>query len=71
MTAIDRRAALAGFAAGLALPALGRAQGWPGNRTIKVVCPFPPAGATDVLARLMAQRLAESWGTNVIVEVPG
>jgi tripartite-type tricarboxylate transporter receptor subunit TctC len=41
---------------------------WPGGRTIKVVCPFPPAGATDVLARLMAQRLAESWGTNVIVE---
>ena len=68
MTAIDRRAALAGFAAGLALPALGRAQGWPGNRTIKVVCPFPPAGATDVLARLMAQRLSEFWGANVIVE---
>ena len=68
MTAIDRRAALAGFAAGLALPALGRAQGWPGGRTIRVVCPFPPAGATDVLARLMAQRLSEFWGANVIVE---
>ena len=68
MIPIDRRAALAGLGAGLLAPAVGRAQGWPGSRTIKVVCPFPPAGATDVLARLMAQRLSEFWGANVIVE---
>lgn len=44
------------------------AQSWPSSRTIRVVCPFPPVGATDVLARMMAQRLSETWGANVIVE---
>lgn len=68
MTSVNRRALAAGLAATLAAPALGRAQTWPGNRTVKVVCPFPPAGATDVLARLMAQRLSETWRANVIVE---
>ena len=44
------------------------AQSWPSSRTIRVVCPFPLVGATDVLARMMAQRLSETWGANVIVE---
>jgi len=44
------------------------AQSWRSSRTIRVVCPFPPAGATNVLARMMAQRLSETWGANVIVE---
>lgn len=30
--------------------------------------PFPPAGATDILGRLMAEKLGQAWGTNIVVE---
>lgn len=66
---IDRRALLGGLCASLALPYAGFAQGaWPQGRTLKLVVPFPPAGATDVLARLVAEKLGQSWGTNIVVE---
>lgn len=38
------------------------------TRTIKLVVPFPPGAGTDVIARLVAQKLGESMGANVIVE---
>ena len=46
-----------------------RAQGaYPGNQTIKLVVPYPPGGATDVIGRIVADRLAAMWRTTVIVE---
>ncbi|MBX9909088.1 MAG: tripartite tricarboxylate transporter substrate binding protein [Beijerinckiaceae bacterium] len=66
---IDRRALLGGLGASLALPASGFAQApWPQGRTLKLVVPFPPAGATDILGRLMAEKLGQAWGTNIVVE---
>lgn len=66
---IDRRALLGGLGASLAVPPVGFAQGaWPQGRTLRLVVPFPPAGATDVLARLLAEKLGQSWGTNIVVE---
>lgn len=66
---IDRRHLLAALAAGLALPGGAAAQApWPQGRTLKLVVPFPPAGATDVLGRLVADKLGQSWGTNFVVE---
>lgn len=66
---IDRRALLGALATGLALPKAGSAQGaWPQGRTLKLVVPFPPAGATDVLGRLVADKLGQSWGTHFVVE---
>ncbi|WP_186418289.1 tripartite tricarboxylate transporter substrate binding protein [Bosea sp. CS1GBMeth4] len=66
---LDRRALLGGLGATLAWPVAGSAQGsWPQGRTLKLVVPFPPAGATDVLARLVADRLGQSWGTHFVVE---
>ncbi|KPH80907.1 Bug family tripartite tricarboxylate transporter substrate binding protein [Bosea vaviloviae] len=72
---IDRRALLSGAAATLAVPGAGLWQNtawaqssWPQGRTLKLVVPFPPAGATDVLARLVADKLGQSWGTNFVVE---
>ena len=38
------------------------------NRVVKLISPFAPGGATDVLARLIAQKLGENWKQTVIVE---
>jgi tripartite-type tricarboxylate transporter receptor subunit TctC len=53
----------------LAGPAL--AQPYP-NKPVKMIVPFAPAGPTDVIARLIAQKLSETWGQQVYVEnIPG
>jgi tripartite-type tricarboxylate transporter receptor subunit TctC len=38
------------------------------NRTVRVVIAFSPAGAIDILGRLIADRLSELWGQQVVVE---
>ena len=43
------------------------AQGYP-DRPVKIIIAFPPAGAIDVLGRLLAQKLSEIWGQQVVVE---
>ncbi len=63
-----RREILAGgtfMAAGLAAPAV--AQSWP-QHPIRMVIPYTPGGATDAMARLAAQKLAERLGVNVTPE---
>jgi tripartite-type tricarboxylate transporter receptor subunit TctC len=50
-----------------ALPSLARAQAWP-SRPIKLICPFPPGGGTDVIARIVAQQLSIRLGQQVYVE---
>ncbi|MFZ3321310.1 MAG: tripartite tricarboxylate transporter substrate binding protein [Usitatibacter sp.] len=61
---IARLAALA--LAGL-LPAVAAAQAWP-TRPVKMIVPFPAGGATDVVARLLGQKLGEAWGQSVVIE---
>jgi len=43
------------------------AQGYP-NKSIKLVVPYPPGGANDIVARLLAQKLTEQMGQAVVVE---
>src|SRR5215207_9921120 len=43
------------------------AQQWP-QRTVRLILPLGPGSATDVTARLYAERLAERWGKPVVVE---
>jgi tripartite-type tricarboxylate transporter receptor subunit TctC len=52
--------------AGLAQQALA-ADPYP-TRPIKWIVPYPPAGTTDVLARIVAQWLTEKLGQSVVVE---
>src|ERR1700704_1530302 len=40
---------------------LAQTSGYP-NRPVKVIVPFPPGGATDVIVRLMTQKLSVSLG---------
>jgi tripartite-type tricarboxylate transporter receptor subunit TctC len=72
MTADPRRrrlviaAASAAVAGSLsALPA--RAQAWP-SRQIRIVCPFPPGGLTDLYSRAIGEHLQQSLGQSVVVE---
>jgi len=59
------RGLLAGLAVALALPAW--AQQYP-SKTVRMIISFQPGGITDVLARQLAQKLAENLGQSVIVE---
>ncbi len=46
---------------------LACAQNYP-TKPVKMLVPFPPAGATDVVARFVAQKLGERWGQSVVIE---
>ena len=47
--------------------AMSCAQSWP-VRPIKLIVPFPPGGATDALARILAEKLPAKLGQSVIIE---
>jgi tripartite-type tricarboxylate transporter receptor subunit TctC len=44
-----------------------RADSFP-TRSVKIVVPFPAGGPSDVLARMIGQKMTEDWGQPVLVE---
>jgi len=68
--ALARRTLLgAAFAAHtLAVPSIGRAQGWAPSRTVTILIPFAAGGATDVMGRLIANPMSQKLGQTVVVE---
>ena len=50
----------------LAAPAL--AQGWVADRTIRIIAPFAPGGASDVISRILAEEISPLLGQQVVVE---
>ena len=61
------RTSLFAMAALLAGHAAAGAEGYP-ERVVRIVSPYPPGGSVDIMARVLAQKLTEVFGSSVIVE---
>src|SRR5262245_2469859 len=68
---IARRHFVGAAAAAALIPGLpaGR-QAWPA-RHVRLIVPFPPGGGTDAIARVVAGKLSEIWGQQMVVENRG
>lgn len=69
---ITRRAALRGVAAAALAPAIAHAQGdatatWP-SRIVRIIVPYPAGGSTDVLSRILGDKLKEKFGQPFVIE---
>lgn len=67
MTSMTRRNALAAAALLMTMPA-ALAQDYPGNKVVTIVVPFAAGGTTDLLGRILAERLGQRLGGRFIVE---
>lgn len=67
MSRLNRRhLVLAAALLGLAGPGLAQ-DAWP-NKPVRVVVPFAPGGSTDVVARMVGQKLSSLWNQPVVIE---
>ena len=63
-----RRHLLAVGAGALAAPSIARAQDKYPERTVRLVVPFAPAGPTDIIGRMIAEKMTAALGQTMIVE---
>jgi tripartite-type tricarboxylate transporter receptor subunit TctC len=65
---VSRRFVVTALGAGALAPIrAAEAQTYP-NRTVRIIVPFPAGGPTDILSRVIAQKMSEDWGQPVVVE---
>jgi tripartite-type tricarboxylate transporter receptor subunit TctC len=64
MSGLTRRTVALGA---VAAPFVAQAQGWPSS-AIRIVVPYPPAGSTDVIARLVQPELQQRLNATIIIE---
>lgn len=65
---LPRRALLATLATTAAMASVPvQAQGWPA-RTVRIIVPYPPGSGTDIIGRVLAERLQIAWGQPVVIE---
>ena len=66
MSKLKKMISLAGLALALLTP-VAHADSYP-SKPLRIVVPYAAGGGTDILARLFAQKMSDSWGQPVIVE---
>jgi tripartite-type tricarboxylate transporter receptor subunit TctC len=62
-----KRATLSALVIALSSP-LVLAQNYPA-KPVRIIVPFPAGGATDIVTRVLGQKLSEAWGHQVIVDI--
>jgi tripartite-type tricarboxylate transporter receptor subunit TctC len=62
-----RRMLLTTLVAATSAPLPARAQNWP-LQPVRIIVPYPPGSGTDIIGRVLAERLQAVWGQPVIIE---
>jgi tripartite-type tricarboxylate transporter receptor subunit TctC len=54
-------------AGAMLLATVAAAQNFP-TKPVRIIVPFAPGGATDIVTRILAQKLTEAWGQTIVVD---
>ena len=53
--------------AAAALAAVAAESGYP-SKPVRMIAPYPPGGTSDIIARIVGQKLNEAWGQQIVVD---
>jgi tripartite-type tricarboxylate transporter receptor subunit TctC len=65
---LDRRLFLASAASALLAGTARADEPWPSARPVHVIVPYPPGGSTDVLTRILVEKLRDTFNQSFVVE---